>query len=194
MKKSFIFIMLIALCISSLFASYYQVDDTEFSLKVGVTKPMAMFFLNKEDNTTIADKFGRFGGFASLSYEKFIREDLMVGGEIGYQFSKIINGQYFTTIPLTAKVSYVPVQNGKFDVNINATAGAALLKYNEDRFFPAPYVSVSVNPVYFITDAWGVGLDVGLLGFCEYHTKSNDSSKSAIASFVPITISVVYRH
>ena len=204
MKKAFIIFTVLVLCIGSLFAGYYESGDTEFSFRAGVTVPALQYFPFRTENKIFvlggindeipALHMSKIGGFGSLTYQVFLSKQFMLGGEAGYNFVKSSEDLYLAVIPFTAKFSYVPVQNGKFDLNLHANAGVALLKYKSHRFFPAPYISASVNPVFFITDNWGIGAETGFWSALEFYTAQERKDYNCVTAAIPLTLTVTYRH
>lgn len=197
MKKVFIILLSLIVCVGSLFAGYYEKGDTEFSLRAGVITPGIQFFPERTEDKFFAFNnvhMSRIGGYGSLGYQVFINKQSLLGGEVGYNFISSSEGVYLAVIPFTVKYTYVPVQNGKFDLNLHANAGLSLLKYNGHRFFPAPYASFTVNPVFFITDNWGFGLETGIWASMEFYTAVGKRNSNCITAMVPATITAIYRH
>ena len=178
---------------------YYEKGDTAFTFGVGVDFPVFLGFTNNGNTGFVSGVKGThtyIGGYGSLSYESFVTRNLAVGGEIGYAFNNSYAMKILTTIPITAKLSYYPVQTGKFDLILHANAGMTILRYYNNRFI-APHIKLSVNPVYYITESWGIGLDAGVWANYEFYGSSASGSKStesAFGCFAPLTLSLVYRH
>ena len=178
---------------------YYEKGDTAFTFGVGVDFPVFQGFVNNDTKgfeTGIKGTHTYIGGYGTLSYESFVTRNLAVGGEIGYAFNNSFAMKILTTIPITAKLSYYPVQTGKFDLILHANAGITVLRYDNNRFL-APHIKLSVNPVYYITDSWGIGIDAGLWANYEFYGSSASGSKStesAFGVFAPLTLSLIYRH
>lgn len=201
MKKLMI-MLLILLSVSAIpvFADYYyEKGDTAFSFNVGTGIPAFQAFVNNSDKgfePWIDGTHSYVGGYGSLGYQSFVTRNLAIGGEIGYAFNNSFAKKIFTTVPITAKLSWYPVQTGKFDLILHANAGIAVLRYETDRFL-APHAKISINPVYYISDSWGLGIDAGLWVNYEFYGSSASgykSNESAFGGFIPATVSLIYRH
>lgn len=198
MKKTLLVLIALVLCICSAAALYYEKGDTEFSFRGGVTFPAVQYFPKRSADKTATFKdihLNKVGGYGSLSYQVFLSKQAILGGEVGYAFCPSLEELYLTMIPFTVKGTYTPVQTGSFDLNLHANLGVAIIKYNGGRFFPAPYLSLAVNPVYYITDKWGLGLETGIWGLGELYSSTNSkSADSSILSMIPLYLTVTYRH
>ena len=202
MRKHLLFVLLILLLAAlPAFSAeyYYEKGDTAFTFSVGVDIPFFQGFVNNEAKGVEFGVNGThtyIGGYGALSYESFVTRNLAVGGEIGYAFNNSFAMKILTTIPMTAKLSWYPVQTGKFDLILHANAGITVIRYDNNRFL-APHIKLSVNPVYYITESWGLGLDAGLWANYEHYGSSASGSKStesAFGVFAPLTLSLIYRH
>lgn len=199
MKKSLILILIALTAVSGAFAikgNYYEKGDTEFTLKAGITIPTFMFFYN--DNTTDPllgpeQMHSSIGGETAISYQAFVNQKWAVGGELGYNFAYSHAKQIFTTIPMTLKFTYVPVQTGTFDFNIHFNAGISLLKYDMNRYMTPAYASITFNPVYYFGSSWGLGIEAGLYSNAEIYT-TKKRTDSCIAGFSPVVLTLTYRH
>ena len=201
MKKPIILaivMVLILIAAAPVFArsTYYFTGDTMFSIRAGVDFPAFISFYKDAERGTVAfgDTHLKLGGSASLAYQGFITESLAIGGELGYMFNYSRSGLLLTTVPITAKLSYFPVQTGKFDLALGLNIGGAFIRYNEGKYF-APAASVTVNPTYYFNDNWGIGIESGLLLTLESYGNKNAKSKaSALAGLMPAVLTLSYRH
>lgn len=204
MKKLFLTLLIAFIVTGCVFAAndYYEKGDTIFTFKAGITLPDFMAFPNNPDFDTLfggKDMHASLGGHAGISYQSFISTKVAVGAELSYNFlyskakvdskSRLI----FTTIPASAKLSYVPVQAGDYDIFLNANAGLSLIKYNGQKYLSPAFASISVNPVYYIGSSWGIGLEAGIYANAEIYTgsKKNDT---CFGAFSPIVLTITYRH
>lgn len=199
MIKRLLAVFLVLVVITSFAFSaenYYQKGDSSFSFRVGPSFPDFAFFYNT--NTTLAggaDMHLKTGGFASISYQGFISNNLSLGGELGYMFNYSIEKTILTMVPFSVKLSWIPVQTGKFDLAVSLGAGFNYLRYDEMRYF-APMVTATVSPSFFFTQNWGVGIEGGLFTIAEIYHQSSGSDKfesSNIAGFSPVSVCVTYR-
>lgn len=198
MKKCILSAIVILLIISVIpaFASenYYEKGSTWFSVNAGVYIPFFAKFFNNSAYTTKTfpnDMHTKIGGIGTLSYQVFLKHKFALGGEIGYAFNYSNAKKIVTTVPICLKASFVPAQTGKFDLALHACLGGAYLKYNTAKFFE-PYASFSINPIFFINDNWGLGINGGISMVLELH--SNDLKKdNALAGFIPATLCITYR-
>lgn len=198
MRKTIVSILLLLLVFSSagvFAADYYDKGNTFFTVKAGVTVPGFAKFLNNSEYGTksLPDKMHtKIGGYGSLSYQVFTNSKVAVGGELGYGFNYTQSDKILTTVPMTAKFSFIPVQTGKFDLAINSTVGLTYNRYNDTKFM-MPYASVTCCPSIYIGESWGLGLDAGMWFNAELHSKSNLKNDNAIVGFLPITFALTYR-
>ena len=196
MKRAILIILvLILLAGVPVFArsSYYFKGDQVFSIRAGVNFPgFFAFYFKPERNTT--DTHLKMGGYASIAYQGYVSETFALGGELSYAFNYSKSDILMTTVPITAKLTWVPVQTGKFDLAMSLNLGGAFLRYNEGRFF-SPFVSVSLCPSFFINENWGIGVEGQLMLTTEFYTqKSGKKDASAVAGLVPVTLVLSYRH
>ncbi len=200
MKKFLIVLLILTVALVSVFAdTYYEKGDTFFSVNVGVNFPTFLFFPNSSADTFVSGFNGThysLGGYASLSYQSFLNRHLALGGGIGYGFNFSKSNLLFATVPITVKLTYVPIQSYNFDLKLNANVGASVLRYNSERYL-APFVSLTVNPTYYFSASWGVGVEAGLWSWFEYYPKSSTYDKwedICIGAFTPLTVCLTYRH
>ena len=201
MKKStLLIVVLLVLCVSTAFCSstYYDKGDQVFSIRAGVDFPAFLSFLNDSSrNQTFGNiHMQKVGGIASISYQGFLSENFAIGGELGYQFINSLTPSLYTTVPITAKFTYIPVQTGLFDLNLSANVGVAFIKYDTGKYL-APYASLTVCPTFYITDSWGLGLESGIMTTAEIYTKNSSYKKyqdNSILGMIPLTLCVSYRH
>lgn len=199
MKKSTTFVLiLLIIVLSPAFCAnkYYETGDQVFSFRAGVDFPAFVAFVNDSSrNQAFGDiHMQKVGGIASISYQGFLTEHLALGGELGYQFINSLTPELFTSVPITAKLTYVPVQTGLFDLALSANLGMAFIKYDESKYL-APYASITIQPSFYITDSWGIGIEAGITTIAELYTKnSGKSDSSAFFGAIPLALVVSYRH
>ncbi|MCQ2398366.1 MAG: hypothetical protein MJ052_03590 [Sphaerochaetaceae bacterium] len=203
MKKGILVLSVLVLVVGSVSALYYEKGDGIFSIRAGVSFPALTHFPNKgetyrwfytgKDNGE--DTGLKLGGEAFLSYQAFLTRKVALGGELGYCFNASRDKDFmYTTIPLTVKFSVFPVQTGRFDLVFNLNAGACFNRFDDYRKIN-PIAMVSVNPQFYISDSWGLGLELGCWANFETYPKSKANyENNCIALFLPATIAVTYRH
>ena len=199
MKKSTTFILiLLIIVISPAFCAnkYYETGDQVFSFRAGVDFPAFIALINDSSkNQTFSNiHMQKVGGIASISYQGYLTERLALGGELGYQFINSLTPELFTAVPITAKLTYVPVQTGLFDLALSANLGMTFIKYDESKYL-APYASLTIQPSFYVTESWGIGIEAGITTTAELYTKnSGKSDSSALFGMIPLAIVVSYRH
>ena len=197
MKKIILaLIVALLLCAVPVFArsSYYIPGDTIFSIRAGVTFPTFFSFYNESRTLWFEDTHMNLGGDASLAYQGFVTEHLMIGGQIEYAFNYSIGSKIMTTVPLKAKFTYIPVQTGTFDLALSINLGGAFIRYDKGKYF-APYASATINPSFYFSDNWGLGIETGLMLTAEIYTSKNiKHDQSAFAALMPVTLVLSYRH
>lgn len=199
MKKTIIAIIALALLVSlPVFArsTYYATGDSVFSFRAGVNFPGMISFIKDPSRSTVygSDTHMKIGGSASISYQGYTSPYVAIGGELGYDFNYSRSQLLLTTVPMSAKLTFVPVQTGVFDLAASVNLGAAFIRYDEGKYF-SPMVQLSINPTVFITESWGIGLEFGALATAElYSVNSIKSKASAFCAILPLTLTVSYRH
>ncbi len=189
-------LVVLLLCAAPAFArsSYYIVGDTIFSIRAGVTFPTFISFFHQQNTLLFEDTKLKLGGDASLAYQGFVTEHLAIGGQIQYAFNYSIEDMILTTVPLTFKMTYIPVQTGSFDLAMSLNIGGAFIRYNKGKYF-APYAAATINPSFYFSDNWGLGMESGLMVTAELYTKNNQKhDQSAFAALMPLTLVLSYRH
>ncbi len=201
MKKRLLIIgILLVFAVGLAFCSstYYERGDQVFSIRAGVDFPAFLFFFNDSSrNQTFSDiHMQKVGGIASISYQGFLSEYWAIGGELGYQFINSLTPSLYTSVPITAKLTYIPVQTGNFDLAFSANLGFAFIKYDTGKYF-APYASLTVTPSFYITDSWGIGLESGIMASTEFYFKNSSYDKyqhNSALGLIPLAVVVSYRH
>ena len=133
MKRILIPLMLFLSVLSGVgAASYYDTGSQIFTITAGVTTPMSftsngetMFWPGNGDNQT----HHTIGGIGALSYQIFVTPYLAIGGELGYQFDFSRSGDVSTNVPITAKLTYVPLQ-GDFEIPLSRGVGIDYISYD----------------------------------------------------------------
>ncbi len=201
MKKcTTIVIILLVLAVLPAFcaAGYYETGDQVFSFRAGVDFPAFLSFLNDPSRSqSFSDiHMQRVGGIASISYQGYLTQNLALGGELGYQFINSLTPSLYTAVPITAKLTYVPVQTGLFDLALSANLGMAFIKYDDGKYL-APYASITLQPSFYITESWGIGIESGIMATAELYTKNatyDKYSNNAVLGMIPLALVVSYRH
>ena len=192
MKKLIVSLLAVMLVASSALAAapYYENGSQIFTISVGTNVPVYA-----SNSTT--DKVGpgegntnfTVGGYGSIDYEVFLHPYISIGGELGYQFNFISDGNVFSFVPILFKVSYVPLQ-GDIEIPISLGVGLNFLSFGgASQICMTAQLTTGVR--YFFTDEWGMGLNFGINYTPELYS---DNSKNGMISFVPINLTVSYRH
>lgn len=198
-SKKFIIalVVLVLLAATPAFAksTYYFKGDQVFSIRGGVDFPGFISFYKDPERGTFTFKETNIdlGGVASIAYQGFMTERFALGGELAYVFN-YCGGKLLTTVPLTAKLTYIPVQTGTFDIAASLNLGGAFVRFKESRYF-APYASVTITPSVYFNENWGLGIESGIMATWEFYTKnSNKREYSAFCGLIPVTLTLSYRH
>ncbi len=186
--------ILLCVALSAFAEDYYQKGSSVFTVKAGISVPLfAKFWNNSELGTkNLPDEMrAKVGGYGSLAYQVFLNPRLMLGGELGYGFNYSEASKILTTVPITARLSFVPVQTGKFDLSFSTNLGFTYNKYNKTKSF-MPYISISASPTFYLGRNWGLGIDASL--WFDFELYGGDRKKSnAVMSMVPVTFALSYR-
>ncbi len=199
-RKKFIIaiVVLVLLATIPVFArsTYYFTGDQVFSIRLGVDFPGFISFYNDPDRGTVSfwDTHMLLGGNASIAFQGFISERFALGGELGYVFNFTHSDLLLTTVPITAKLTYYPIQTGKFDLAASLNLGGAFLRYDEGKFF-APYAAITLTPSFYFNENWGLGIESGIMTSIEFYGSGNVKYNSnAICGLLPVTLTLSYRH
>lgn len=200
MKKALRFLLILIFLPGMLFAAepYYDKGSQIFSITAGVTVPMMYynphaentpdltFFPGSEENTTRHT----VGGIGAIAYQVFLNPYFAIGGHLGFQFDFSVSGTVATYVPIYVKATYVPLQ-GRFEIPISLGAGLLYTSFND--FSKLTFgCELEVGARYFITDEWGLGLNASFHVIPEIYT--SEKTKISTMMFMPITLSVSYRH
>ena len=199
MKKCILILIVSLSSLCCLFAAggYYEKGDTLFTFDAGIVCPVFLKFTNNDDFDFLAgadDMHSTIGGVAGISYQSYISRYWALGAELDYAFVNSKSGLNFAQIPISAKLTYTPVQTGKFDLNLNANLGIAFLKYNGNTTLSPVFAQISINPVYYFGSSWGLGLECGIWADAELYFTEPKKADNCIASFAPVTLTLCYRH
>ena len=204
MKKPLRLIMLILLIPGMLFAAepYYDAGSQMFNITAGATVPF--FYHNPSRNDQGyqgpewtfwpgdgADRTHRtVGGVGTISYQVFLHPYIALGGELGFQFDFARSGIVGTNVPIFVKATAIPVQG---TVELPISIGAGLLYASYDGSSKITFgCEAEIGVRYFITDSWGVGINVGIYIFPELYASA--PAKMSTLSYIPATLTVTYRH
>ena len=201
MKKILIIsLTLLALIIPSLSAEdYYDTGSQIFTITVGLDLPLSNTYMDGDEmkTTTFWGEDGthfNIGGYGSIDYEVFTNSKIAMGGEIGYQFNRILDGNLFTMVPMLFKITYLPLQ-GKFELPLSFGAGFNYLSYNNAYNNASKFAlnfTLSVGARYFITDNWALGIKSGVSFTPELYLQN--SKKNGYYSSIPVHLFASYRH
>ena len=199
MKKTLKLIAALLLLPATLFAAdaYYDTGSQIFNITAGATVP---FFYSNPSNTDEpitmwpGDGEGNMhrtaGGVGAISYQVFVHPYIALGAELAFQFDFTRADIVQTNVPIFVKATAVPVQ-GRFEVPISIGAGLLYMSYDgASKLSFGCQFEVGIR--YFITEAWGIGLNYGFYFFPEIY--AGEPEKSSTMSYMPITLTVSYRH
>lgn len=181
---------------TGLFASpYYDTGSQIFSITAGPTVPLT-FTSFKDDITQIGPgengTHTTVGGYGSIAYQVFTNPYLALGGELGYQFNYALDSKIFTSVPMHFKMTVFPLQ-GKFELPIGLGLGMNYISYNGMSKL-CMSAAMDLGFRFYFTEEWGMGIHSGISVIPEIYLTSDKKDFSALATFVPITLSVAYRH
>ncbi len=168
----------------------YDIGSQMFTFRAGPIIPSFIYMPNQDPNLlTYSDTGLKVGGYGAIRYQGFLSPYVALGGELGYIFN-YARSDLYTSVPFLAKLTYIPLQ-GKFELPLSFGVGFA---YNSFR--DSSYLSLigeaEIGLSYFFSDSWGVSISGGLSVVPEIYFGSN-ADQTAIAGFLPITLSISYR-
>lgn len=173
----------------------YELGSQMFTFRAGPVLP-AFFY---RPNLTEGDQFLSFfdtrlhvGGYGSIRYQRFLNGTLALGGELGYFFAYDRSNLY-TTVPLQAKLTYIPLQ-GTFEIPLSVGLGFAYNSYLESSYLSL-FASAEAGFSWYFREDWGITLGAGFQFIPELYGADDDNYEhTTLAGFIPITISVTYRN
>ena len=205
MKKLFLIVLLAVSLISGAAAApYYDAGSQMFTINAGPTVPF--FAYNGKDNYTVfwpgldneeTEKIENMneyvGGIGSIAYQVFLNPWWAIGGELGYQFNYVAGTDIYASVPINVKVSYYPVQTGRFDLPISLGIGLNYISFKDSSKLSFS-AKIEFGGIYYFNDEWGLGLLAGLNFVPDVYLTKDRGIYSGIDAFIPITVSVAYRH
>jgi hypothetical protein len=201
-KKVFIIMLLLVAITTSLFAQdevtlkshQYSLGSKMFTFTVGPVLPSFFYRPNIEAGEKLLSFFDtrfKVGGFGSIRYQGFLNNYLALGGELGYLFAND-RSELFTSVPVQAKLTYVPLQ-GTFEIPLSIGFGFAYNSYGNTSYF-SMLATAEVGFSWYFKEAWGLTIGTGLQLIPEIYGKdSNNYHDTTLAGFMPITVSITYR-
>jgi len=174
----------------------YGMGSQIFTFRAGPFIPAFMYRPSIEDGDALlsfSDTRMNVGGYGSIRYQGFLTSTLALGGELGYIFAYDKGEELFTSVPIQAKLTYIPLQ-GRFELPLSVGLGFA---YNslEGASVGSLFVSAEVGFSWFYTDNWGITLSGGLHLIPELYTKNHPNfHDSTLLGTMPITLSLSYRN
>ena len=205
MRKTLAIVLLAVMVITGAFSSpYYDAGSQIFTINVGASVPFftyngkdkeAVFWPGTDDESTpeFENMNQLVGGIGSIAYQVFLNPYWAIGGELGYQFNYVAGTDVAASVPINMKVSYFPVQTGKFDLPISLGIGLNYISFRDSSKLTFS-ATVEFGGMYYITDEWGIGIHAGLYFIPEFYLTDGRSQYSGIETYIPIRLSVAYRH
>ena len=205
MRKTLTIVLLAVMVITGAFSSpYYDAGSQIFTINVGASVPFftyngkdkeAVFWPGTDDESTpeFENMNQLVGGIGSIAYQVFLNPYWAIGGELGYQFNYVAGTDVAASVPINMKVSYFPVQTGKFDLPISLGIGLNYISFRDSSKLTFS-ATVEFGGMYYITDEWGIGINAGLYFIPEFYLTDGRSQYSGIETYIPIRLSVAYRH
>ena len=181
---------------------YYDAGSQMFTINVGPTVPF--FTYNGSDNKAyfwpginpedeLINTNALVGGIGSISYQVFLSPYWALGGELGYQFNYVTGTDIYASVPINVKVSYYPVQTGRFDLPISLGIGLNYISFKDSSKLSFS-AKIEFGGIYYFNDEWGLGLLAGLNFVPDVYLTKDRGIYSGIDAFIPIAVSVAYRH
>ena len=196
MKKLTTILLIGCLAILSVSAApYYDTGSQIFTITAGPTVPLTNTSFEGENDTTIgpgATGFKAVGGYGSITYQVFTNPYVALGGELGYQFNFDNGNKIFTSVPMLFKTTFFPVQ-GTFELPIGLGIGMNYISYAGMSLMSFG-VTADIGFRWYFSNEWGLGVHTGLSIIPELYVTDDKIAQNALTTFVPVTLSVSYRH
>ena len=197
MKKLTTILLIGCLTVLSVFAApYYDTGSQIFTITAGPTVPLTMTTFAGEGNTLVGPgekgTHTTLGGYGSITYQVFTNPYVALGGELGYQFNFAMDDKIFTSVPMMFKTTFFPVQ-GRFELPIGLGIGMNYISFDGMSLMTFG-VTADVGFRWYFNNEWGLGIHGGISVIPELYATDDKKDHNALATFVPITLSVAYRH
>ena len=189
--------MILVLLISTVSAeSWYQFGSMKFSISAGPTVPLTLTTWGEthvspgEGNTNFS-----VGGIGSIDYQVYLCSWFSLGAELGFQFNLDNNNDVFSSIPVLAKFTFVPVQTARFELPISFGVGGNYLSFG-DYSKLAFGVTADIEARYFFKENWGIGIRTGFHAIFEWYANLSvtNLSKNGTLTNIPVMLSITYRN
>ncbi|MFA7671810.1 MAG: hypothetical protein WCY53_06100 [Sphaerochaetaceae bacterium] len=175
----------------------YGKGSNMFTFTAGVVLP-TFFYRPYADDPFLAfpnEMHMKLGGYGSIRYQSFVNSVLALGGELGYYFGYDLGMDLFTSVPIQAKLTYIPLQ-GAFEIPLSLGLGIAYNSYQagEKPSYLSMFGSLEAGFSWFFKPDWGITVSSGLQFIPEIYFKNHPHFQdTTLAAFMPITLSVTYR-
>lgn len=196
-KRLGLILLILVLLISTVSAeSWYQFGSMKFSISAGPTVPLTLTTWGEthvgpgEGNTNFS-----VGGIGSIDYQVYLCSWFSLGAELGFQFNLDNNNDVFSSIPVLAKFTFVPVQTARFELPISFGVGGNYLSFGDYSKF-AFGVTADIEARYFFKENWGIGIRTGFHAIFEWYANLSvtNLSKNGTLTNIPVMLSITYRN
>jgi len=171
-------------------STQYDLGSQMFTFTAGPVIPL-FFYFPYDDEPVVTDMHLYTGGYGSIRYQGFLNRYLAIGGELGYAFAYDRSEELLTSVPIQLLLSYIPLQ-GQFELPISLGLGCAYNSYDESNYLSL-FASAQIGFSYFFKEEWGLNISGGYWLIPELY--SNDKlADTCLSNFLPITVSIIYRH
>jgi hypothetical protein len=205
MKKVLMILLLVLLLPTMLIAQeentaaarQYGMGSQMFTFRLGPVVPTFIYQPVQDSLVTFPDEMRmQIGGYGSIRYQGFLNSTMAIGGELGYLFAFDRGSELFTSVPMQAKLTYIPLQ-GTFELPLSIGLGIAYNSYT-DETTPTSFLSLLATAEagfsWYFKEEWGITLSAGLQLIPELFPQNHPHYEDlALTGFMPITLSVTYR-
>lgn len=128
-----------------------------------------------------------FGGSGSLGYQRFVLDNLSIGGNIKFAYNPTIGANVLYYVPIMANASY-HFTNGKFEFPISLNIGGAFENYNDRSYFGI-VVKPEASAYFRFSSDWSFGINSGVYIIPQWYDDTSDNYTGIITD---IGLSVRY--
>jgi hypothetical protein len=129
----------------------------------------------------------KVGGSGSLGYQRFVLNNLCVGGNVAFSYDKTIGSNVFYYVPVMGNVTY-QFTRGKLEFPISLNIGGAFENYS-DRFYFGLVVKPEIGAYWRYSADWSFGLHSGVYILPQWYEDTSDNYTGIITD---IGVSVRY--
>ena len=166
----------------------YDTGDQLFFFDAGLYRPL--FVLSSAEGFDPVLDNTYFGGNAGMGFEAFLNHNVSLGAEISYTFAYAKDNNLYTSVPLSASLSYY-LSQGTIDLPISLGAGVVYNSFADQSYLSPIFLKPQVGLFWNFNENWGVGIDLDYWFVPEFYTGTN-ADKTAYLNSASVRLALQY--